>query len=72
MEEVTNNQIGVSETLLATGLCGIVYGLFSVQPLTILAFTGPQLLFETVIYRVSDLFSVIRRVWFITWQLAHC
>ena len=53
MEEITNNEIGETETMVATGLCGIVYGLFSVQPLTVLAFTGPLLLFETVIYRVS-------------------
>ncbi len=55
MEEITANQIGETETLLATGLCGIVYSMFSVQPLTVLAFTGPLLLFETVIYRVSIL-----------------
>ena len=53
MEEISNNEIGVTETLLATGLCGIIYGIFSVQPLSVLAFTGPVLVFETVVYRVS-------------------
>ena len=53
MEEVTDTLIGVTETLVGTGLCGIVYGLFSVQPLTILAFTGPLLLFEEVIIEVD-------------------
>lgn len=53
MEEITLNVIGETETLLATGLAGVVYGLFSVQPISILAFTGPVLLFETIIYRVS-------------------
>lgn len=52
MEEITVNAIGESETLLATGLAGIVYGLFAVQPVAVLAFTGPVLLFETIIYRV--------------------
>ena len=52
MEEVTSNVIGETETLLATGLAGIIYGLFAVQPIVILAFTGPVLLFETIIYRV--------------------
>ena len=60
MEEITANQIGETETLLATGLCGIVYSIFSVQPLTVLAFTGPLLLFETVIYRVSGLVFIVR------------
>ncbi len=53
MEEVTNNFIGETETLCATGLGGIIYGLFAVQPLTVLAFTGPVLVFESIIFRVS-------------------
>lgn len=52
MEEITLNAIGETETLLATGLAGVIYGLFAVQPISILAFTGPVLLFETIIYRV--------------------
>ena len=53
MEEITLNDIGETETLLATGLAGVIYGLFAVQPISVLAFTGPVLLFETIIYRVS-------------------
>ena len=53
MEEVTGNLIGVTETLVGTGLCGVVFGLFSVQPLAILAFTGPLLLFEEIFIEVS-------------------
>ena len=52
MEEVTLDLIGETETLLATGLCGVVFGLFSVQPLAVLAFTGPLLLFEEIIHEV--------------------
>ena len=52
MEEITGNIIGETETLLATGLAGIIYGLFAVQPISILALTGPVLLFETIIFRV--------------------
>lgn len=55
MEEVTGNLIGETETLLATGLGGVVYGLFAVQPLTILAFTGPVLVFESIIFEKSKL-----------------
>lgn len=53
MEEVTQNYIGETETLFATGLGGIVYGLLAVQPLTVLAFTGPVLVFESIIYEVE-------------------
>lgn len=52
MEEVTNNLIGETETLFATGLGGVFYGLFALQPLTVLAFTGPVLVFETIILEV--------------------
>jgi len=53
MEEVTNNYIGETETLFGAGLGGIVYGLLAVQPLTVLAFVGPVLVYESIIYRVS-------------------
>ena len=53
MEEVTGNLIGETETLVATGICGVVYGLFAVQPLTILAFTGPVLLMEETVFEVG-------------------
>ena len=53
MEEVTLNSIGATETLVGTGICGIVYGLLGVQPLTILAFIGPLLLFEEIIIEVQ-------------------
>lgn len=59
MEEVTGNLIGETETLVGTGLCGIVQGLFSVQPLAILAFTGPLLLFEEIIIEVRTEFEML-------------
>ena len=53
MEEVTNNSIGETETLFGAGLGGILYGLFAVQPLTVQAFVGPVLVYESIIYRVG-------------------
>jgi len=38
------------ESLLSGALCGILYGLFSGQPLTILGSTGPVLIFETILF----------------------
>ena len=52
MEEVTGNLIGETETLVATGLSGVVYGALGVQPLAILAFTSPLLLFEEIVFEV--------------------
>ena len=53
MEEVTGNIIGVRETILAHGLCGILYSMFAVQPIVIPALTGPVLVFEEVIFEVK-------------------
>ena len=53
MEEVTGNVVGMRETLLAHGLCGILYSIFSVQPIVIPALTGPVLVFEEVIFEVK-------------------
>ena len=62
MEEVTGNLIGETETLLMTGLAGVFYGLAACQPLTILAFTGPLLLFEEVVFAVSFTFIITTNI----------
>jgi solute carrier family 4 (sodium bicarbonate transporter), member 10 len=41
------------ESLLSGCLCGILYGLFSGQPMTILGSTGPILVFETILFNYS-------------------
>jgi hypothetical protein len=63
MEEVTGNLIGETETLLMTGLSGVFYGLAACQPLTILAFTGPLLLFEEIVFAFSRQFDIPYLEW---------
>lgn len=46
----TGNNIAAMESLLSGFICGVGYGLFSGQPLTILGSTGPVLVFETIVY----------------------
>ncbi|XP_065886531.1 anion exchange protein 2-like isoform X2 [Dysidea avara] len=58
MEEITGNIIGTRETLLAHGFCGILYSLFSVQPIVILALTGPVLVFEEVVFETSEYIGI--------------
>lgn len=50
MANLTGNQIGAVENLLATAICGVVYALFSGQPLNILGATGPLLIFTATLY----------------------
>ena len=42
--EATQNRIAAMESLVSGLVCGVVYGLFSGQPLTILGSTGDQLM----------------------------
>jgi len=50
MAAVTDGSIGAVEMLVATAIGGIVYALFSAQPLTILGGTGPLLVLTEVLY----------------------
>lgn len=46
----TKGQMGTMETVGATALGGVIYALFSAQPLTIIGTTGPLLAFLKVLY----------------------
>ncbi|UYV66706.1 SLC4A7 [Cordylochernes scorpioides] len=48
--KATDNYIAAMESLLSGCICGVLYGLFSGQPLTILGSTGPVLVFETILF----------------------
>lgn len=54
MEQLTHNDIGAVEMLVATAVCGVVYALFAGQPLTILGGTGPLLAFTAVLYELCQ------------------
>lgn len=58
------------ESLLSGALCGIFYGLFSGQPLTILGSTGPVLVFETILFDFCTSFGFFYlgvRLWIGLW-----
>ncbi|XP_073986853.1 na[+]-driven anion exchanger 1 isoform X4 [Rhodnius prolixus] len=46
----TSKNMAAMESLVSGFVCGIGYGLFSGQPLTILGSTGPVLVFETIVH----------------------
>ena len=47
---LTDGQIGISEMFVVTAVGGVVYALFSGQPLTILGGTGPITIFTGILY----------------------
>lgn len=60
--EKVNGWIGVSESLLGISIFGIVFALFSGQPIIIVGATGPKLVFEAALYQVS-LLSFLLSLW---------
>lgn len=66
----TGNHMAAMESLVSGFVCGIGYGFFSGQPLTILGSTGPVLVFETIVYKfclVAELDYMSFRFWIGTW-----
>uniref|UniRef100_A0A0N5C335 Anion exchange protein n=1 Tax=Strongyloides papillosus TaxID=174720 RepID=A0A0N5C335_STREA len=53
MEIALNKEMAAIENILACAICGVIFGLFSGQPLNILTATGPTLAFETIIFSFS-------------------
>ncbi|XP_074604293.1 na[+]-driven anion exchanger 1 isoform X2 [Brevipalpus obovatus] len=68
--DATGKNIATMESLVCGALCGILYGFFSGQPLTILGSTGPVLVYETILYSFCqkyDLQYLSIRLWIGLW-----
>lgn len=70
LSEATGKNMAAMESLVSGFVCGMGYGFFSGQPLTILGSTGPVLVFETIVYDFClemgwDYLSL--RFWIGTW-----
>lgn len=50
MSTLTDSHIGAVEMIAASAICGVIYALFSGQPLIILGGTGPLLVFTGILY----------------------
>ena len=50
----TDGQIGAVEMIAASALCGVVFAVFSGQPLVILGGTGPLLVFTAILFRLCS------------------
>ncbi|CDQ97505.1 unnamed protein product [Oncorhynchus mykiss] len=52
--EKTGGLIGVSELIIATAMQGVIFSLLGAQPLLVVGFSGPLLVFEEAFYSVSN------------------
>ncbi|XP_033208483.1 sodium bicarbonate cotransporter 3 isoform X1 [Belonocnema kinseyi] len=70
LSEATEKNMAAMESLVAGFVCGIGYGFFSGQPLTILGSTGPVLVFEQIVFNFCKQYTwnyMSFRFWIGTW-----
>uniref|UniRef100_A0A6Q2Z3H0 Anion exchange protein n=1 Tax=Esox lucius TaxID=8010 RepID=A0A6Q2Z3H0_ESOLU len=68
--EKTGGLIGVSELIIATSLQGIIFSLLGAQPLLVVGFSGPVLVFEEAFYSfctANEMEYLTGRVWIGFW-----
>ncbi|KAG7076916.1 Hco3-transporter family protein [Colletotrichum scovillei] len=68
---LTGESWGTIEVVFSTGLCGIIFALFSAQPLTILGVTGPFSVLAENIYTLCENSFKIPFLPFMAWSLIH-
>lgn len=50
--EKTEGMMGVTELIVSTATLGVIFSLLAGQPLLIIGFSGPLLVFEEAFYKV--------------------
>ena len=68
---LTGKSWGTIEVVFSTGLCGVIFSLFSIQPLTILGVTGPFSVLAENIYTLCSTSFNIPFLPFMAWSLIH-
>lgn len=66
--EKTQDLIGVSELIMSTALQGVIFCLLGAQPLLVIGFSGPLLVFEEAFFSVRALSIPLDRpsqTWFL-------
>ncbi|CAM5178226.1 unnamed protein product [Eretmochelys imbricata] len=70
--EKTSNMIGVSELLVSTAAQGIIFCLLGAQPLLVVGFSGPLLVFEEAFFKFCESYGmeyIVGRVWIGFWLI---
>ncbi|XP_058156031.1 anion exchange protein 3 isoform X2 [Dasypus novemcinctus] len=68
--EKTEGLMGVSELIVSTAVLGVLFSLLGAQPLLVIGFSGPLLVFEEAFFkfcRAQDLEYLTGRVWVGLW-----
>ncbi|XP_039595858.1 band 3 anion transport protein-like isoform X2 [Polypterus senegalus] len=68
----TEKMMGVSELLVSTAIQGVLFSLLGAQPLLVIGFSGPLLVFEEAFYsfcKDNQLEYIVGRVWIGFWLI---
>ncbi|CCX32448.1 Similar to Putative transporter C543.05c; acc. no. Q9HGM6 [Pyronema omphalodes CBS 100304] len=68
---LTHQNYGAIEVVFSTGLCGVIFALFSSQPLTILGVTGPFCILSERLYVLCSTNFHIPYLPFMAWSCLH-
>ncbi|XP_076857138.1 solute carrier family 4 member 1b (Diego blood group) isoform X2 [Brachyhypopomus gauderio] len=72
LADKVDNMMGVSELMLSTAAQGIVFCLLAAQPVLVIGFSGPLLVFEEAFYgfcQAQDVEYLVGRVWIGMWLM---
>ncbi|TTT95460.1 Band 3 anion exchange protein [Bagarius yarrelli] len=72
LADKVDNMMGVSELMLSTAVQGVVFCLIAAQPVLVIGFSGPLLVFEEAFYgfcQSQDIEYIVGRVWVGVWLI---
>uniref|UniRef100_A0A8C1USS7 Anion exchange protein n=1 Tax=Cyprinus carpio TaxID=7962 RepID=A0A8C1USS7_CYPCA len=72
LADKTEHMMGVSELMVATCVQGVIFSLFAAQPVLVIGFTGPLMVFEEAFFQFckSNGFEyIVGRVWVGMWLI---
>ncbi|CAL8301631.1 unnamed protein product [Lota lota] len=70
LADKVDNMMGVSELLISTSLQGVIFCLVAAQPVLVVGFSGPLLVFEEAFFafcKSQDIEYIVGRVWVGVW-----
>ncbi|KAI4896483.1 hypothetical protein NFI96_018649, partial [Prochilodus magdalenae] len=72
LADKVDNMIGVSELMLSTAVLGVIFCLVAAQPVLVIGFSGPLLVFEEAFYafcKSQGIEYIVGRVWVGVWLI---
>ncbi|XP_061605643.1 solute carrier family 4 member 1a (Diego blood group) [Phyllopteryx taeniolatus] len=72
LAEKTHQMMGVSELMISTSVQGVIFCIIAAQPVLVLGFSGPLLLFEEAFYNFCEsqnIEYIVGRIWVGIWLI---